>query len=278
MGVSFAKGSELFDQVKAFFFDLDGCVYFTETLALRADTLVERLKQEGKKVGFITNNSRLRAYEVKAKLHNLGLDIPSEHIFTATDYTGLYLKKKYGNKRVKSVGSVGLSAALATAGHDLLPLDAEEQADIVVVGRDITFSYATLERIAKELDRGALLIGVNADGCHPGSQGERIPETGALIAAIEAVSGRKAEYVGKPEPHLFLYGMQAFGCSEQESVMIGDNYYTDITGGKHAGMHTVWIRSESANPASLAERDSNDWPKANYVYATIAELLESLKL
>ncbi|MBP3962564.1 HAD-IIA family hydrolase [Paenibacillus lignilyticus] len=278
MGGTLKKGGELFDQVKAFFFDLDGCIYFTDTLAPSAGKLIERLKQEGKKVGFITNNSRLTAREVEMKLHKMGLEIPSEDIFTATDLTGLYIKNKYGNKRVKSVGSDGLNAALASAGHELLPLDSEKESDVVVVGRDITFSYATLEKVAGEVDRGAILIGANADGYHPGSNGKRVPETGALIAAIESVTGRKAEYVGKPESNLFLYGMQAFGCSEKESVMIGDNYYTDIIGGKHAGMHTVWIRLENETMPRRAESAVNAWPMADYVYATIAELLESCNL
>jgi len=264
-----SNGGRLFREAEAFFFDLDGCIYFGELLAEGADTLIDLLRGNGKKVGFITNNSRNTAPEIANKLAKLGIDAQANDIFTATDYTGKYMMEKYGRRRVKVIGSDGFASALAAAGHEVLPLESERSAEIFAVGRDTAFSYDKLALVAKEAAYGAKVVAANSDLCHPGSTEERVPETGALIAAIEAASGLKAEFVGKPEPHLFLYGMATFGLRPQQCVMVGDNEATDIAGGNRAGMRTIWVSAHGG--AFVAGPQADLWCRS------LAELLATFR-
>jgi ribonucleotide monophosphatase NagD (HAD superfamily) len=101
---------------------------------------------------------------------------------------------------------------------------------------------------------GSLLIATNPDAFHPGLGGSKVLETGALVASVEAIIGKPIQYVGKPAPHLFHFGMRLYGVKAEQCVMVGDNLYTDIAGGIHAGMRTVWIRGAGMNQ-SLAERE-----------------------
>lgn len=231
----------LFQRIHAYFFDLDGSIYFNNVIAQGAEAILQRLKEADKRVFFVTNNSRQTAAEIAVKLGDMGLEVNISDILTVTDYMGFYLRERYGVLRIHAAGSSSLCAALKFAGHEVIVPISGDVPDAVVVGLDSDFTYNKLMYLSEAVEGGARLIAANADLSHPGQGGTKVPETGALIAAIEAVTGVSAEYVGKPEQHLFLYGMEACGVKAENSAMIGDNYSTDIIGGKRVGMYTVWL-------------------------------------
>lgn len=45
----------------------------------------------------------------------------------------------------------------------------------------------------------------------------------------------------KPKPAGFLQAMERFGFTPKETVMVGDQLFTDIQGGKRAGLYTVLV-------------------------------------
>lgn len=51
--------------------------------------------------------------------------------------------------------------------------------------------------------------------------------------------------IRKPDPRIFLLGVEALGVPAQEVTIVGDNYEKDILPGHEAGCHTVWLRGES---------------------------------
>jgi HAD superfamily hydrolase (TIGR01450 family) len=232
---------------EAVFFDLDGCIYHTDQPASGAGELVELLQRQGKKVGFITNNSRQTAVEIEKKLLQMGLRIQEEQIFTATEAIGWVLKQNHGCMSVKVVGSSSLERSIEQHGHTLVDLFSPEPADVVAIGRDTEFTFDKLQHIA-ELERvGVRLVAANPDLFHPGPGGRRVAETGALCSAIEAITGKPMEYLGKPHPSMFQYAMEVYKVDASQSVMVGDNLYTDISGGRQAGMKTIWIRGAGIN-------------------------------
>ncbi|MCZ8513885.1 HAD-IIA family hydrolase [Paenibacillus filicis] len=227
--------------IKVYFFDLDGCIYLGNKLALGVKSLLHELDRNHIQYSFITNNSRQTAREIAEKLKNFGLDVAATKIIPVTDVIGKYLKEKFGTVSVKTVGSANLNYAIAIEGHRIIPLEDKEKTDVIVVGRDVDFTYEKLQKISEEVGRGSLVIGTNSDLYHPGEGGKKIPETGAIIAAIQAVTGTTIEYIGKPEPYLFLHGLRMYGTKPDSCVMIGDNLDTDILGGRRVGMKTVWV-------------------------------------
>jgi len=235
-------GSEALRMAHVYFFDLDGCIYHTDQPAPGAKELLALLRSEGKRIGFITNNSRQTAGEIADKLRHMGFEIPPEEIITATEATGSYIKDRYGIIKVKVVGSNSLERSIEKCGHQILPLSSADRADVIVIGRDTEFTFDKLQQIVDQEGESVRIVATNPDFFHPGIEGRRIPETGALTAAIEAIINKQIEYVGKPDLYLFYYAMQSFGIMAQKCVMVGDNLSTDISGGSQAGMTTVWIR------------------------------------
>ncbi|GAA3406116.1 HAD-IIA family hydrolase [Paenibacillus hodogayensis] len=241
-------------QLQTYFFDLDGCVYYGDQPAPGARELLERLRSEGRNVGFITNNSRQTAEEVAAKLRRFGIRVAPGEIVTAADAVGYYLAERYGKAKVKVAGSEALRKSIAACGHAVLSDRSDERADFVAVSRDVDFTYEKLQWIAAESARGAMIVAANPDLHHPGVDGIRVPETGALVAAIEAVCSTAAEIIGKPEPYLFVRGMRLHGSSPEQCIMVGDNAETDIRGARRAGMRSIWLAGDHT-PVGLGQTD-----------------------
>ncbi|GBG08224.1 haloacid dehalogenase [Paenibacillus agaridevorans] len=260
-------------QCEAFFFDLDGCVYYGSRPAPGAAELINELRVMGKHIRFITNNSTDSSHSIAEKLHQMGLEAEPGEILTATEYIGPYLSDCYGAMSVKVIGSRDLHLALENAGHRLMPYYSGQRADAVVIGRDVTFTYEKLCAIVEELDKGAIAIVTNPDLHHPGSRGEKVPEAGTFAAAFEAMIGRKLAFFGKPAPHLFLAAMRDCGVERAERcVMIGDNLATDVAGGKAAGMRTIWLANKSP-----ADWTAQEQVEASWVFQDLNALLVELR-
>ncbi|MBQ8463359.1 MAG: YjjG family noncanonical pyrimidine nucleotidase [Prevotella sp.] len=53
----------------------------------------------------------------------------------------------------------------------------------------------------------------------------------------------------KPSPQFFAYALSVAGARPKSSVMIGDNYATDIVGARQAGLDTIYFNHYPAYPA-----------------------------
>ncbi|MBB6674060.1 HAD-IIA family hydrolase [Cohnella nanjingensis] len=237
--------------------DLDGTLYAGARAAPGAKEVLNFIRGSGRRVLFVTNNSRHSAREIGGKLKGLGIDARTSDIVAATDYTGRYLRERYGRLRLSVAGSPAFEQAHRLAGHTVYPLNGHAEIDAIVIGLDDAFSYERLEQIVHAVGKGAKLIAANGDGSHPGQDGRKVPETGALVAAVAAASGVRADYIGKPSPHLFRYALALGGASPAQTAMVGDNYGTDIAGGKALGLYTVWLRSSQAASALASDADTS---------------------
>jgi len=241
----------MLNKMKGYLFDLDGCLYFGDMPAPGAAELLSKLRAAGKKVAFVTNNSRQGAEEVRDKLERMGISAFREEIVTATEYAGRFIRDRYGTVTATVVGSDLLQASVEAEGHRSLALDCDEPLDVVLVGRDTEFTYDKLSAIIRHAENGTRIIATNPDLFHPGAGGGKVPETGALTVSAEAVIGAgEIEYVGKPAPYMLQQGMRICGVRADECVMIGDNYSTDILGGMNAGMRTLWVAGDASSQLS----------------------------
>ncbi|SFE56196.1 HAD-IIA family hydrolase [Alteribacillus iranensis] len=253
------------EKIKGFFFDLDGCMYAGDKPYPRSQELILYLLQQGKKVAFLSNNSTDRTETVRKRMRRMGFLVEKTPIVLASELVGDYLNKKVGNVAAAIFGSDELKESVQKAGHTLVdsPIDVSE---VVIVGRDETFSYQKLQFACDQLSHHSRLIAVNADVSHPRTNGKMVPDTGSLIAAIEAVTGVEAEIVGKPSTHAFEHLCQVTGLSTDECLMVGDNLYTDVEGGERSGMHTCWITHGKTKPDFVSVQPTIEIPAIANLY------------
>ena len=99
-----------------------------------------------------------------------------------------------------------------------------------------------MEKAVRLVHQGAKLIGTNPDLNGPDEEGI-VPACGALVAPVELATGRKAYFVGKPNPLMMRHALRRLGATREETVIIGDRMDTDIVAGIEADIETVLVLS-----------------------------------
>jgi HAD superfamily hydrolase (TIGR01450 family) len=231
--------------LRAFVFDLDGCVWQGERLNPGAAETLTALAARGRGVAYLTNNSRATGAEMSAKLRRLGV-APTEHALTPLEILGGVIAERYGPSRVLVIGSPELAAVVKSAGHTLVDVKAWREASVVAVGNDFELTYERLTAASRAAAAGAPLVTPNVDPRLPLEDGDFLPGCGAIVAAVAAAAGVAPVVVGKPEPPLFRIALRRLGVAPHESAMVGDSVTSDIAGARAVGMRTVLYAPEGA--------------------------------
>jgi NagD protein len=218
----------------AFIIDMDGVLYHGNRLLEGSAEFVEWLVREGKRFLFLTNSSERSPAELSQKLARLGIAVGHEHFYTSGLATAAFLASQRPGGSAYVIGEPGLINALYQAGYTMNDINP----DYVVVGESRSYSLDSVEKAVRLVLKGARLIGTNPDLSGPDEQGI-VPACGALVAPIELATGRKAYFVGKPNPLIMRHALKTLGATREVTAIIGDNMATDIVAGVEAGIETV---------------------------------------
>ena len=226
---------------KGFICDMDGVIYHGNQLLPGVKEFVEWLQKEEKQFLFLTNASSRSPKELQNKLYRMGLDIGEEHFYTSALATAKFLQSQAPGCSAYVIGDHGLYNALYDAGITINDVDP----DYVVVGETVTYGYEHIITAMNLVNKGARLIATNTDITGP-IEGGIAPACRAFVAPIEATTGKKAYYVGKPNPLIL-------GVHSSEAVMIGDRMDTDIIAGIETGLDTALVLSGVSTRATIKE-------------------------
>lgn len=227
--------------LRGFAFDLDGCVWAGSVILPGAREFLAALRHRGKRLLFLTNNSRELPESVAARLESLGVEARPGEVLTALELLGKEIAQRFGRTEVLALGTGEMVRALEAEGHRVIPLERWKEARVVAIGNDPSFDYLKLKAASQAVARGAGFVTVNLDRRLPLAGGEFDPGAGALAEAVAFASGVRPVVVGKPNPSIFKAALERLGCGPHEAAMIGDSLSTDIRGGVDAGMVTVWV-------------------------------------
>jgi NagD protein len=97
------------------------------------------------------------------------------------------------------------------------------------------------------------------------------PGCGAIVAMLEAATGKKAFSLGKPSPVMFRAARKELGLRTAETIMIGDTMETDILGATQMGYFSVLVLSGGTRKDEL----SNFSYRPDLVVSSVADLLET---
>jgi HAD superfamily hydrolase (TIGR01450 family) len=238
--------------LRGFVFDLDGCVWNGNALNPGARETLADLHAAGRRLAFISNNSRATGADLRARLHELGVTV-AEHVLTPLEIIGRVIGDAYGASRVLVMGADELARAVARGGHEILEMKRYREATVLVVGNDFDLTYERLTAAARAAAAGAPIVTPNVDPRLPIEGGDFLPGCGAIVQAVAVAAGMEPVIVGKPRPPLFRMALERLGLAPAEAAMVGDSVASDIRGGHAVGMPTVLYAPGGAADAGDAD-------------------------
>ena len=227
----------LADPYDVILLDLDGVLYRWPDPIPGAADAVAALREAGKRLAFVTNNSSRTPAQVAERLRSVGVTASSEEVVTSALVTARILSER-GVRSAFVVGEEGLVEALGAAGIEAVHGLGDEP-DVVVVGFDRGADYTKLKDASVLVERGIPLVASNADPSFPAPGGESWPGAGALLAAIETTTGARGEVFGKPEAALFERALASAGGGRP--IVVGDRLDTDIAGAVRLGWDSALV-------------------------------------
>jgi len=234
--------------VKCFLLDMDGTFYLGNQLLEGSLDFIEKLRATGREFMFLTNNSSHSAQFYVQKLARMGLEIDRRHILTSGEATCEKLHELYPGKRAFVLGNEFLVEEFAEAG---IAVD-NENPEIVVIGFDTTLDYKKMTAVCDFVRAGLPYIATHPDFNCPVEHGF-IPDIGAIMAFIEASTGRRPELVvGKPNIGIVQAAQRRTDRRIDEMAMVGDRLYTDIETGLRSGMLSILVMTGETTEATLA--------------------------
>jgi len=222
---------------KGYLIDLDGTIYKGKERIPAGERFVQKLQERQIPHLFVTNNTTRTPEEVQSMLaQDFAIDTPLETIYTASLATVDYMNDIGREKTAYVIGEHGLKSAIAEAGY----VEDPENPAYVVVGLDWKVDYEKLATATLAIEKGAVFIGTNPDLNIPTERG-LLPGAGSLLALLEAATRVKPQIVGKPQAYIMNKALSHLGTKLEETIMVGDNYLTDIRAGNDNGFPTLLV-------------------------------------
>lgn len=254
--------------------DCDGVLWQTDhvTPIQGIPSVISMLRDQGKEVLFVTNNSMHARHEYLQKFQSHGFDAAQEDIFCVAYASALYLQKTVGfHGSVYVIGNEGMSHELdlARINHfgtgadpdpvynsirDLHEIHLLDNVEAVLIGYDKHFSLNKLFKACSYLtNHTCSYIATNSiEKSVLLASNRRQPLTGAIVDAVTAASKRTPTVLGKPHPLLFSCIRAARPhVNPARTLIIGDSVPSDMGLAKAAGIDSALVLTGASTLSTL---------------------------
>lgn len=246
---------------------MDGVLIHEGVPVPGAADFVARIRERGLPFLVLTNNSIFTRRDLADRLSSMGIRVPEENLWTSAVATARFVGDQLPGGRAYVIGEAGLTTAMHEVGFVLTDMSP----DYVVLGETRTYSFEAITKAIRLIDAGARFVATNPDPTGPSTEGP-LPATGSVAALITRATGRKAYFVGKPNPVMMRAGLNQIGAHSETSAMVGDRMDTDIIAGLEAGMESILVLT-----GSTKREDIDTFPfRPSRVLASVAELIDEV--
>lgn len=230
--------------IRGVLLDLAGVVYDGEQPIAGAIGAVERLRDAGLPLRFVSNTTRSTKQAILARLHGMGLAAGTDELFTPSAAARAWLAHHRCTPHL--LVHRGLEPefrGLPRAGRPA----------VVIGDAGDGFTYRALNDAFRTLTEGAEFLALAGNRSFRDADGGLSLDAGPFVAALEFATGRRATVLGKPSADFFLAALAGMGCPAGEAVMVGDDAEGDVAGALRAGLSVaLLVRSGKYRPGDEA--------------------------
>ena len=231
----------------AILLDIDGVLHVSGAEIAGGAEAVERLRENGHRLRFVTNNTTRSRAQLADELRALGVSLEDEELQTTAAAAVRVLR----GRRVLALVMQAIVADLD--GIDLVGEGAEA---VLIGGADETdetgrvFSFMNLARAFSELQGGAELYSLHKNRWWQTARGPLL-DSGAFVVGLEFAADLEATVLGKPSAAYFEAAVEALDADAELAWMVGDDIDADIRGAHAFGLKTVLVRTGKFRPDDL---------------------------
>ena len=252
---------------KLFLLDMDGTIYLGNRLFDATIPFLNKIKENGGKYVFLTNNSSKSTQIYIDKLKKLGIDTTADDFLTSTDATCVYINSRYPGKKFYCMGTGSFVEQLTARGVNVTTT-VDDDVFGVLISNDTELTFKKLDDISRLLtEREVVYLATNPDWTCPTEYGF-VPDCGSFAEMLCRATGKTPLFIGKPRPEMLYLAMEKFGADKTETVVIGDRIYTDVAAGVNAGVDSVLVLSGETKAEDLDKSDI----KPTYVFDSIENI------
>lgn len=232
---------------KGFLIDIDGTLLNGNNANLDAVEFIDKLNSQNLNYLLMTNSIG-SPRSISEKLLAAGLRTHESKIINPISSINAYIKRA-GFTRCFVVGTdlekSQVQAEIVYENPDLVVLLDFEKPNI---------GYDLLQVIVQYSEAKIPVVAASGSLFYL-KDGFRFIDTGSFVSLIENIAGNAIEIFGKPSMNFFVSAIEILGCKAEETLVVGDDWSTDIAGGAAAMTKTALIRS--------GKYDENDETKCN---------------
>ncbi|MDR6692447.1 HAD superfamily hydrolase (TIGR01450 family) [Microbacterium sp. 1154] len=262
------------DGVDVVLADLDGVVYAGPGALPHAVDSLNRAQQEGRRLGYITNNASRTDASVAEHLTSLGLRVAPDDVTTSPQAAMRLMRDLVPEgSTLLVIGGEGLVVEVEKAGF-VVTRSADDHPAAVVQGFAPEVGWVHLAEAAYALatpveEGGIPWVATNSDWTIPQARGIA-PGNGTLVSAVHTAVGRLATIAGKPERPIFDVAVARTGA--QTPLFIGDRLDTDIQGARTAEMRSLLVLTGIDRPKQILAAPPSQRP--DYIVEDLRQLFE----
>lgn len=251
------------NHIKGFLIDIDGVLYIGTDRIPGAIRAINYLKKNKFPFLLVTNTTRKSRYSLQSYLYSMGFRIEIEQIYSATFAARQWLIEH----KVESIYLVLRGDGYREFKDFRVTANNPEYIVLGDLGEDIT--YSKLNHAFQLLMGGAKMLALQKNR-YWSSGGELVIDAGAVVAALEYATGKRAITVGKPQKSFFKHALKELNLSYQDVAMIGDDLKSDINGGNQLGLYTIAVLTGKLTKEDIQGSDI----KPDLLMHSIADLPE----
>src|SRR5687768_6146346 len=151
--------------------DMDGTIYKGGTLFSCTLPFIDQMRELGIRCTFLTNNPSKSSADYLAHLGKMGLTITADELYTSTQATISYLQTEQPQvRKIFALGTASMLSQFRDAGFTITCDGAHDEPDAVVVGFDLTLTYAGICRAGWWIQQGKHFVATNPDRVCPTDQ------------------------------------------------------------------------------------------------------------